>query len=69
MIQHHAFMMRQVCFHGLFPEGPRSKITAETIQALQDIPGIAGVNLQATADPELLLAAIEQSGVKVRGSE
>ena len=44
------------------------KITAETIQALQDIPGIAGVNLQATARPELILAAIDQSGVKVNGS-
>jgi methylenetetrahydrofolate reductase (NADPH) len=43
------------------------KIAAETIQALQEVPGIAGVNLQATADPELLLAAIEQSGVKLRG--
>ncbi len=44
------------------------KIAAETIQTLRDIPGIAGVNLQATAEPELIVAAIEQSGVRINGT-
>ena len=46
------------------PQAEGIKIAAEMIRELQDIPGIAGVNLQTSTDSELIRAAIEQSTVR-----
>ena len=46
------------------PEQEGVTIAAETIQALREVPGIAGVNLQSTLDSDLIAAAIAESGVR-----
>lgn len=48
------------------PQAEGIAIAAEMIQQLQEIPGIAGVNLWTSADSTLIQAAIEQSGVRTR---
>jgi methylenetetrahydrofolate reductase (NADPH) len=48
------------------PQAEGIAIAAEMIQQLQEIPGIAGVNLWTSADSTLTQAAIEQSGVRTR---
>ena len=48
------------------PQAEGVAIAAEMMQQLQEIPGIAGVNLQTSADSTLIQAAIEQSGVRTR---
>lgn len=43
------------------PEAEGVAIAAEILRSLQDIPGVAGANLHSADDPELVIAAIEQS--------
>jgi len=50
------------------PQAEGITIAAEIIQQLQEIPGIAGVNLQTTADSGLIAAAIVQSGVRTNAA-
>lgn len=49
------------------PEAFGVDYCAQTIQALQDIPGIGGVNLSTTGSAELIAAAIDQAGVRPDG--
>ncbi len=39
-------------------------ICAETMRAMAGIPGISGVNLMTTGEPEHIAAAIEASGLR-----
>ncbi len=39
-------------------------IAAETLTVLNEIPGISGANIQAGERPELVVAAVEQSGLR-----
>ncbi len=38
-------------------------LSAETIQAIREIPGVGGVNLSTTGSPEAILAAVNQAGL------
>ena len=49
------------------PEAFGVDYCAQTIQALQDIPGIGGVNLSTTGSAELIAAAIDRAGVRPNG--
>ncbi len=49
------------------PEAFGVDYCAQTIQALQDIPGIGGVNLSTTGSAELIAAAIDRAGVRPDG--
>jgi methylenetetrahydrofolate reductase (NADPH) len=46
------------------PRAEGIAICAETMQALAEIPGVSGVNLVSTGDPELLAEAIRASGLR-----
>jgi methylenetetrahydrofolate reductase (NADPH) len=48
------------------PQAEGIAIAAEMIQQLQEIPGVAGVNLWTSADSTLIQSAIEKSGVRTR---
>ena len=49
------------------PEAFGVDYCAQTIRALQDIPGIGGVNLSTTGSAELIAAAIDRAGVRPDG--
>jgi 5,10-methylenetetrahydrofolate reductase len=40
-------------------------ICAELMQEVSKIPGVSGVNLMTTGDPEAILAAIDASGMRI----
>ncbi len=46
------------------PERASVEIGAELLQQLADIPGVSGVNFLAPADPAIVAAAIEASGLR-----
>ncbi|MDE0064486.1 MAG: methylenetetrahydrofolate reductase [Gammaproteobacteria bacterium] len=46
------------------PEAIGVDYCAETIRALQEIPGIGGVNVSTTGDAELIAAAVDQAAVR-----
>lgn len=49
------------------PEAFGVDYCAETIQALQDIPGVGGVNVSTTGGAELIVAAVDRAAVRHDG--
>ena len=45
------------------PEAFGIEFCAETIQAIREIPGVSGVNLSTTGEPETIVAAVRQAAV------
>ena len=45
------------------PENEGVKICAELMQEVAEIPGVSGINLMTTGNPDLLVAAFEASGL------
>jgi methylenetetrahydrofolate reductase (NADPH) len=45
------------------PELEGVRICAESMQEIAEIPGVSGINLMTTGDPDLLAAAFEASGL------
>ena len=49
------------------PEQEGIRICAELMQEIAEIPGVSGINLMTTGDPDAIPAAIEASGLRDRG--
>lgn len=50
------------------PEAEGIKIAAEALQLLKDVPGISGANVQTAGDPDLIVAAVNASGLRPSAS-